>query len=79
MRARIDFHEGMTKILDLPDWADFQGILFTFREDIQSNVEVRYLKTDARGVRHYREIPLAKVLMFPPRKKAVLPWDRHKK
>lgn len=79
MRARIDFYEGMTKILDLPDWADFQGVIFTFREDTQCNVEVRYVKTDTRGVRHYREIRLAKVLVFPPREKAVLPWDRRKK
>ncbi|MCJ7521745.1 MAG: hypothetical protein MUP21_05980 [Dehalococcoidia bacterium] len=79
MRARIDFHEGITKILDLPDWVEFLGVIFTFREDTQSSVEVRYVKTDARGVRHYREIRLAKVLMFPPRVKAVLPWDRPKK
>jgi len=79
MRARIDFHEGMTKILDLPDWADFLGVIFAFREDTQSNVEVRYLRTDVHGVRHYREIHEAKVLIFPPRVKPALPWDRNRK
>lgn len=73
IRVRLEFLDGTTCILELPDFHRDTEHLIAAKPGTIEDIDLFYVKTTKTMVRVYRERPLARVIRFPverTRKKA---------
>lgn len=65
VRVRLEFLDGTACILELPVWHRDSQHLIAAKPGTIEDIDLYYVGTTRRGLRVYRERPLARIIRFP--------------
>lgn len=65
VKVRLEFRDGVTCILELPDWHADTTRLIAAKPGTIEDIDLFYVRTTKDMIRVYRERPLAQVIRFP--------------